>query len=202
MLGLFERIGEGLEMLAMPISAAASYANCAVQNFATDVRTEAKCRQIDREAKCSSASEVSNSSSELTAETYIKGVQEAFESAKALSAEDAAKLKDISAAQLADFRKSIDAAIATGDPNEIAGAYKAYAGIDELCRYFFTMRAELACALQQQTPIFQQPASTPLAQQAAQQGGVGGMDIINNLRGQDIQHANPQGINNPGPVMP
>ena len=197
MLGLFERIGEGLEMLAMPITAAGSYVNCAVQNFATDVRTEAKCRQIDREAKRSSESNESSAQ-----ESYLKKVEETFANAKDLSAEDIIKLQTEGAAAIEELRKEVSAAIASGDTKKIEECQKLIGALDIAGNLIFSMRAETAKMLQQATPIFQQPVTTPLAQQAAQQGGVGGRDIVNNLRGQGIQHANPQGINNPVPVTP
>lgn len=47
--GLFERVVEGVETVAMPISSALSSARCTVNNIVTDIETDAKCRAIDRE---------------------------------------------------------------------------------------------------------------------------------------------------------
>lgn len=194
MLGLFERIGEGLEMLAMPISAAGSYVNCAVQNFATDVRTEAKCRQIDREAK-------RTSSCENIKESYLKDIEKTLANAKDLSADDIMRLHEKSEAAMKETKVQVEEAIKSGDAKKIEECQKLIGALDILGNLCFSMRTETASMLQQATPIFQQPVGAPLHEQAAQQGGVTAMDIINNLRGQDIQHANPQGINNPIPTQ-
>ena len=48
--GLIERLVEGAETVAVPIGGVLSSARCAVNNFVTDIETEAKCRAIDRES--------------------------------------------------------------------------------------------------------------------------------------------------------
>lgn len=48
MLGLFERIGEGLEMAGIAIEGAFLEAECAVKNAAIDIKTDAKVRKYQR----------------------------------------------------------------------------------------------------------------------------------------------------------
>ena len=48
MLGLFERIGEGLEMAGIAIEGAFLEAECAVKNAAIDVKTDAKVRKYQK----------------------------------------------------------------------------------------------------------------------------------------------------------
>lgn len=49
MLGLFERIGEGLEMISLPISGAVAKAKCEVANAIVDIKTDAKVRKYQKE---------------------------------------------------------------------------------------------------------------------------------------------------------
>lgn len=49
MLGLFERIGEGLEMISLPISGAAAKARCEIANAIVDIKTDAKIRKYQKE---------------------------------------------------------------------------------------------------------------------------------------------------------
>ena len=49
MLGLFERIGEGLEMAGIAIEGAFLEAECAVKNAVTDIKTDAKVRKYQKE---------------------------------------------------------------------------------------------------------------------------------------------------------
>lgn len=190
MFGLFERIGEGLEMVALPISGAMSSARCAVSNFATDVRTEAKCRAIDREAKYSSSKESDEKKSN------IGNISKIFENAAAGNIED---LKNLSEESI----KSLKEELAKATPEELVELSKSVESLDLIGRLIFSARAEIDKATNQKTPILQpQMGSIPLHEQAAQKGGVTGKDIVENLRNQqDIQHANPQGINNPNPVQ-
>lgn len=51
MLGLFERIGEGLEMVGLAVEGAVVNAKCEIANAITDIEVEAKCRKYEREAK-------------------------------------------------------------------------------------------------------------------------------------------------------
>ncbi len=48
MLGLFERIGEGLEMAGIAIEGAFLEAECAVKNAAIDIKTDAKVRKYQK----------------------------------------------------------------------------------------------------------------------------------------------------------
>ena len=49
MLGLFERIGEGLEMAGIAIEGAFLEAECAVKNAVTDIKTDAQVRKYQKE---------------------------------------------------------------------------------------------------------------------------------------------------------
>lgn len=51
MLGLFERIGEGLEMVGLAVEGAVVNAKCEIANAITDIEVEAKCKKYEREAK-------------------------------------------------------------------------------------------------------------------------------------------------------
>lgn len=51
MIGLFERIGEGLEMVGLAVEGAVVNAKCEIANAITDIEVEAKCRKYEREAK-------------------------------------------------------------------------------------------------------------------------------------------------------
>ena len=48
MLGLFERIGEGLEMISLPISGVAAKAKCEIANAIVDIKTDAKIRKYQK----------------------------------------------------------------------------------------------------------------------------------------------------------
>lgn len=48
MLGLFERIGEGLEMISLPISGVAAKARCEIANAIVDIKTDAKIRKYQK----------------------------------------------------------------------------------------------------------------------------------------------------------
>lgn len=48
MLGLFERIGEGLEMISLPISGMVAKAKCEVANAIVDIKTDAKVRKYQK----------------------------------------------------------------------------------------------------------------------------------------------------------
>ena len=186
MFGLFERIGEGLEMISLPISGAISSATCAVNNFATDVRTEAKCRQIDREAKRSSSSD---DKKKVSIEELIN-----------LSSDgkiDTEEFRKIAEANVDDLRS----ALAEASPEELAKLGQSLSMLNEVEKFVCTMRSEIAKASSQNIPILQpETGAMSLREQARTQGGVTGKDIVENLQKvnqQDIQHANPQGINNP-----
>lgn len=64
--GLIERLVEGVETVAIPISSVVSSVECKVKNIVTDIETDAKCRAIDCEANV-----LSDASTDEDKQAYI-----------------------------------------------------------------------------------------------------------------------------------
>lgn len=188
MLGLFESVARKLDYVGLSVNAAASQLHCNVKNHIVDKQYEKKHKQYEKAISDEEAKKTKEANALID------------KTIKALSEDNLQEVNQILTTDLEAFKSAI--AGASEEQMEALNAYMSK--LDYLAGIVLSARAQAAQAIGQNgMPIFY-PTGGNLAQQAAEQGGITAMDIIKNLQqgsSIDIQHANPQGINNPIPTQ-
>lgn len=187
MLGLIESAARKLDYVSLSVNAAVGQVSCATKNHIVEKQYERKHKKCQK-----NISEAEAKKSKEAKDLIDKTI-------KALSEDNLLEVQQMLNTDLEAFKT----AVAGASEEQFAELSTYMSKLDALAGIVLSVRTQAAHAIGQGgMPIFYPANGGKLAQQAAQQGGVNGRDIVNNFRGQDIQHANPQGINNPVPVTP